>query len=105
MSLSTNRLIDSSKIRVELTVLDRGIGIPVHEVEQVFDLLWTSRDVTHRRLNPDGQGIGLYVSKRICECLGGDIELSTVNKRGSCFKIIFPTELIILQPTRHVYES
>ena len=54
VSLSTNRLIDSSKIRVELTVLDRGIGIPVHEVEKVFDLLWTSKDVTHRRLNPDG---------------------------------------------------
>ena len=104
MSLSTNRLIDSSKLRVELTVLDRGIGIPSHEVDQVFDLLWCSKDVTHRRLNPDGQGIGLYVSRRICQSIGGDIELSTVNKRGSCFKIIFPTELIILQPTRHVYE-
>ena len=54
VALSTNRRIDSSRLDVEVTVLDKGTGVAGHEVGQVFNLLWYSKDVTQRRLNPEG---------------------------------------------------
>jgi signal transduction histidine kinase len=46
-------------------VADTGIGIPVANLEAIFDRFWKSGD--DRR----GQGLGLYISKSIVEAHGG----------------------------------
>ena len=77
----------NERIMIELTVQDRGVGIYESELDKVCNLLWRSNNSDHQRLNPDGQGIGLYISKQICQGLGGDVELTSVYRQGSCVTI------------------
>ena len=72
---------------IQLTVKDKGVGIYESELDKVFNLLWRSNSTDHQRLNPDGQGIGLYISQQICQSLGGDVELTSVQGQGCCVTI------------------
>ena len=74
-------------VLIEVIVHDRGIGIYEHEMSQVFNLLWRSKSVANLKLNPDGQGIGLYISKQLCQSLGGDVDLMSVYNQG-CYVTI-----------------
>lgn len=61
----------SEKTLLSVIVHDMGPGIS-HEDQRKLFQPFTTLDAT-RHLNPKGVGIGLYVSKLICEKLGGDI--------------------------------
>jgi PAS domain S-box-containing protein len=56
--------------RMAIRVLDRGIGLKPEEVESVFEPFYRSPRVD--KLSP-GVGIGLTVSKRLVEAMGGRI--------------------------------
>ncbi len=62
-----------------LSITDRGIGVPVQELEVIFDRYYRSRRA--RRSSEDGSGLGLPVAKAIVNAHGGRIAAS-VNKEG-----------------------
>ncbi len=66
-----------------LSVEDNGIGIPEQELDQIFKL--------YGRLRRDieGDGIGLYLSKRIIDASGGNLVVESVPGKGSRFSIYF----------------
>ncbi|MGB4592613.1 MAG: PAS domain-containing sensor histidine kinase [Coriobacteriia bacterium] len=74
--------------RVMVRVKDTGVGIDADELPHVFEEF---RQVTRRRAGThEGTGLGLAVSRRIAEVLGGTIEVESVPGEGSTFTFIFP---------------
>jgi len=73
---------------VELSVEDRGIGMPSSVVSNLFQKFYRS----HRsRETVAGTGIGLYISKAIVESHGGTISVRSEDGHGSTFTVSLPT--------------
>jgi heavy metal sensor kinase len=70
-----------------LAVEDRGHGIAAEDRRHVFDPFFRSAEA--RRCGA-GVGLGLAVTARIVEALGGRIELISEPGRGSCFVLALP---------------
>ena len=77
------KLIDSGS-KVEIYVRDTGIGIDNKEQEDVFERFFTTKN------NLAGTGLGLYITKKIIDNLGGSIKLKSSLGSGSTFSCILP---------------
>jgi two-component system CheB/CheR fusion protein len=66
-----------------LTVKDNGVGIAEDRIDFIFKM--------YQRISEDieGQGIGLYLLKKIVNASGGKIEVESEAGKGSTFKIFF----------------
>jgi len=73
---------------VELSVADTGIGIPEADVSRIFDEFVQIENPMQRRVK--GTGLGLPLSKRLAELLGGHIRVETALGRGSTFTVTLP---------------
>lgn len=71
---------------IELVVEDSGAGIEQASIDRVFEPLWRG-DVA--RAGP-GSGLGLALSKRIVEALGGRISVESRPAEGSRFAVELP---------------
>jgi signal transduction histidine kinase len=71
---------------IELAVADEGEGIPAEALPLVFDPFWRG-DAAR---SSEGSGLGLTLSKRIVEGLGGEIEVSSEPTQGSRFAVLVP---------------
>ncbi len=73
--------IDPRTDRPYLNVIDHGPGVPEDEVANLFEAFHT----TER----DGTGLGLYISKELCETNQARLSYSRHPDGGSCFRIAF----------------
>jgi signal transduction histidine kinase len=71
---------------LELAVADTGEGIEADSLERIFDPFWRGDSARAG----DGAGLGLTLTKRIVESLGGRIEVSSEPAGGSRFAIVVP---------------
>ncbi|VAW96054.1 hypothetical protein MNBD_GAMMA23-538 [hydrothermal vent metagenome] len=72
---------------IKIIVMDTGMGIPENDQTRVFDRFFRcDQSRTH-----DGCGLGLSFSRAVAHSHGGDINLSSRLKKGSCFTIKLPT--------------
>lgn len=75
-------------IELVITVKDTGIGIPRDQQERVFEVFTQMDGQSSRKYG--GTGLGLTITKRLTEMLGGRIELKSEVGQGSTFTFIFP---------------
>lgn len=78
---------DKGKPNIVYAVRDTGIGIPSEEQKRVFDRYYQA---TNRPSGARGFGLGLSISERLVELMGGKIEVRSQPGRGSEFLVIFP---------------
>lgn len=83
---------------VQLSVLDTGIGIDEESQKRIF-LPFAQADSSVAR-KYGGSGLGLVISKKLAELMGGRIELTSKKDSGSAFRILLP-----LKYTKRVKES
>ena len=72
----------------EVSVVDRGPGIPVKHREKVFDRFWQA-DSSDTRAK-QGTGLGLSIAKGIVEHHGGEIRISDTPGGGATFTFTLP---------------
>ena len=63
-------------------VEDTGVGIPADKLDRIFDLYFTTK--------PEGSGIGLSIVYRIAQLHGGEIEVQSIEGRGTTFRLWLP---------------
>jgi signal transduction histidine kinase/CRP-like cAMP-binding protein len=68
-----------------IEVIDNGCGMDKETKRHIFDAFFTTKD------QEKGTGMGLFVSKRLMEELGGRIEVESTLNKGSVFRIILPS--------------
>ena len=73
---------------VELAVVDRGAGIAPQDLPHIFERFHQAGEVLSREA--EGAGLGLYITKRLVEAMGGTIDVSSTPGEGSTFRITLP---------------
>lgn len=75
-----------------LAVTDTGIGIPEDKIDHIFEE-FTQADVSTTR-NYGGTGLGLSLTKRFAQMMGGAILIESVEGEGSTFILEIPSIVI-----------
>jgi len=68
--------------RVEIRVLDRGMGLPKGAEDRIFEPFFTTK--------PTGSGIGLAISRRFVEAAGGTLTVVPRSEGGTEARILLP---------------
>jgi two-component system sensor histidine kinase PilS (NtrC family) len=76
----TTGVLDASG-RTYLEIADRGPGIGPEQAEQIFEPFYTSQ--------PGGTGLGLYISRELCERNSAVLRYQPRAGGGSAFRVIF----------------
>lgn len=74
------------KDKTILTIKDNGIGITIKDLPRVFERSFTGEN---GRKNNVSTGMGLYICKRLCNKLGHEIDISSVDGEGTSVSISF----------------
>lgn len=69
---------------VRFTIVDNGPGIPVETIDRIFDRYFTTKKPG------EGTGLGLFVTKKLVENMGGDIKVTSKKGGGTTFTITLP---------------
>ncbi len=75
--------------QVQLVVQDNGIGIPSHELPQVFDRGFTG---SNGRSRGGSTGMGLYLCKKLSAFLQIGLELTSEEGNGTTVTLIVPSK-------------
>ena len=71
---------------VSISIIDSGQGIPEEAINNIFKAYYSSKN--------DGVGLGLYISKKIIQHLGGEILCRSQERIGTEFRITLPLKRI-----------
>jgi signal transduction histidine kinase len=74
-------------------VSDTGIGMTDEQLQQIFKPFTQADASTTRKYG--GTGLGLTISQRLCQILGGEISVESENGRGSTFTVRLPERVIM----------
>lgn len=77
---------EQARTTVEFAVGDTGVGIPVDRMRCVFEPFSGAADTSLAR-QADGLGLGLAISKRLTEAMGGSLDVESAVGRGSLFRL------------------
>ncbi len=75
--------------RMLVRVQDTGIGMSPQQVAGLFNAFQQADASTTRRFG--GTGLGLRISKSLSRLLGGDVDVESVEGKGSTFSLVFDT--------------
>jgi signal transduction histidine kinase len=73
---------------VTIAVADTGIGMTPEQMSKLFQEFSQASSTTASKYG--GTGLGLVISRRFCQMMGGDITVESEPGRGSTFTIRLP---------------
>jgi signal transduction histidine kinase len=73
---------------ITLSVADTGIGMTAEQMGKLFQEFSQASSTTASKYG--GTGLGLVISRRFCQMMGGDITVASEPGRGSTFTIRLP---------------
>jgi len=76
---------ESEKFDFFIKIKDTGVGIETHDIDKIFHPFIQLSNST----NTKGTGLGLTITKRLVESLGGLISVESEPRKGTCFTIRF----------------
>ena len=77
--------------QIQFDVVDTGIGIDDCESPQLF---MPYEQLSNRPHDITGSGLGLPITKQLCDLLGGEIMVRSELNKGSTFSVILPTDTL-----------
>ncbi len=89
-------LLAPTRARVEVRVVDTGIGIPIRERTKIFDAFYQVDSSSTRQHG--GTGLGLSIAKRLVEGHGGAIHVEDNEPHGTVFVVSLPQQTPSIAP-------
>ena len=77
---------------LRLKISDSGCGISPQNIPKLFQKFSQVSSESSRRML--GTGLGLFITKQICERMNGQIQVYSQENKGSCFVICIPIESV-----------
>lgn len=88
--LRLRRESEGGKKWVKMEVSDTGIGLTAEQLGRLFQPFSQAEGSTTKKYG--GSGLGLIISKRLCQMMGGDMTAASEHGKGSTFSVTLPTE-------------
>src|SRR3989339_43442 len=73
---------------IKLKILDNGVGIPKDDQKKIFTKFFRGANVM--RMQTDGSGLGLFITRNIIRGHGGKLNFTSREGRGTEFILIIP---------------
>ena len=83
---------------VTFRVTDTGIGLAPDKIVKLFKDFTQADTSTTRKFG--GTGLGLALTRRFCQMMGGDVTVSSVPDEGSTFTMKLPAQVQAMKPDR-----
>ncbi|MED2941801.1 sensor histidine kinase [Bacillus swezeyi] len=84
-------LVEKKEDRTAISIIDRGIGIPAHDLPRVFDPFFTGEN---GRTQKEATGMGLYLSKEICRHLGHELSAASEPGKETAITVTFSSSTL-----------
>jgi signal transduction histidine kinase len=91
IGLEVSRERDAEGNWISFRVRDTGIGMTPEQLGKVFHAFTQADAATTRKYG--GTGLGLALSQRFCQMMGGDVSAESVFGKGSLFTVRLPTDV------------
>jgi signal transduction histidine kinase len=73
---------------ITLSVADTGIGMTPEQMDKLFQEFSQASSKTASKYG--GTGLGLVISRKFCQMMGGDITVASEPGKGSVFSVRLP---------------
>jgi PAS domain S-box-containing protein len=88
LTITSKRTADAQLL---ISVSDSGVGLPLGEVDRIFDAFFTTK--------AQGTGMGLSISRRIIDSHGGSLWACANPGGGATFQFTLPTDVAASSPS------
>ena len=96
VTLEANRQIMDGSEWIVFRVTDTGIGLSPEQIVKLFQDFTQADASTTRKFG--GTGLGLVLTRRFCQMMGGDVTVRSVSGEGSVFTIRLPAVVGEVKP-------
>ncbi len=84
--IMNGEMLDDDNFNLHIEISDTGMGIPEDKIDSIFEPF---QQLSPTRIYNKGVGLGLPISKKIIDALGGKIKIDSVVDKGSRFILDF----------------
>ena len=80
--------VEGTNNGIKFSVKDSGIGIAKSDIKKVFNKFFRSED--YRTRETSGNGLGLYITKKLARIINAEFDVESTLNKGSTFSILVP---------------
>ena len=91
IELIVKRYYEASNPWISFQIEDTGIGMTPEQIDKLFQA-FTQADISTTR-KYGGTGLGLTISKKFCQMMGGELTVESKLNKGSVFTINLPARI------------
>ena len=103
ITFTVKGVYSQDEFMLHLSVEDTGLGIKPEDMERLFCGFQRLDEQKNRYI--EGTGLGLNITKRLTEMMGGSIEVTSEYGKGSCFIVKIPQQVIDASPLGKLEEA